>query len=182
MIPENSSPAVEITTTNEDFYFWSARDCVPCAQRDEIAHSDILIVPELYNTDGATKEWVFPVGTRELVKTVRERSLKRTVVCSDPAHYRELARHGELLVIGAFVVTSLVAPILVNIVSEVINEHLRKKRIQDAEVRIEITVVQETTSRRLRYSGPAKLVDQTLRNNLLLDTEKATQNHSKSQV
>jgi|SRR5581483_7235245 len=150
------SETARITTDSRGRAYWASRPYA-LAVAEEVKHADIVILPQEREKDGG--EPAFPVGTEELLLFLRDSLPNGTTV--DVAvvedEYRELALHGALLIVGAFLTTAIAVPILVNVVSEYIKKKIWRE--SSDQVRVKILVERrpgdlETVA--IEYEGPSK--------------------------
>jgi len=77
-------------------------------------------------------------------------------LCIADKDYQELALHSDLIIVGGFVVTSLIAPIVVNLISDYIKKRFSSK-YEKAGIKVEMAVVeQDGRASKLLYEGSAK--------------------------
>lgn len=152
-----------VEPSDEDFSKWISRSYIPDSLKGQLARANVLIVPN----EGFREhlEPVFPVGTEELLNFLRDNAGVGIVpdICIADEDYKELALHGALIILGSFIVTSLVAPVIANLISDYIRKRWPAKQ-EDAEVKVELTVVgKDNRASRLLYEGPAKDFNKTVR-------------------
>ncbi|MEG4796558.1 hypothetical protein QUA69_15865 [Microcoleus sp. LAD1_D1] len=135
------------------FNTWLAKPYVSDNLRQQLSQSNILLLP-LENFREGTGI-IFPTGTDDVFSYLKENSPEN--VCVDilveDSDYKEIALFSDLLILlGGFIVTSLIAPIFVNLISD----YLLKKRLPQktaSQVRIEILVEGYKETTRVYYEG-----------------------------
>jgi len=146
-----------IQPSTESFRSWIARPYIGEDLRLQLAKANVLIIPSEGFGDRSDLVY-FPQGTEELLQFIRTsgHSELSVDICCEQRKYQELALHSALLIIGAFVVSGLVAPIVVNVVSDLIKRRLGS-RDANANVRSQMIAHNERTgvSVSLSYEGPA---------------------------
>lgn len=153
---KSKEPTLVVETSQESIYSWINRPYISDALRAQLSKANVLLVP----TEGFCEraDLVFPVGTEELFQFLRESQRENLLVdiCIEDKDYKELALHADLLIIASFVVTSIAAPVVADLITEYIKRRLGLHET-DSIVRSELTVYDEKTGRsvRLSYEGPA---------------------------
>lgn len=121
---------------------WLEKDYVPANLKAQLAKTDILFIPQDGFRDFTGP--LYPVGTEELLTSLKVRSgdrLSIDVTVSDE-DYKELALHSDWLIMATAFATSIVAPIIVIMVSEYLKRRIWpdanrgvkfKLRLQDGE-------------------------------------------------
>lgn len=144
--------------STESFQTWIKRPYLGDSLREQLSKANVLVVPnEGYGE--RTDLVYFPSGTAELFQFIRESGKENisTEVCIEDKDYKEVALHADLVIIATFVVTSLVAPLAVDLIAEYIKQRLFGKREDETEVRAKLTVYDEKNGRSIdfSYKGPA---------------------------
>jgi len=142
-----------VEKSDVSFNTWLTKPYISDNLRQQLSQSNILLLP-LENFREGTGI-IFPIGTDEIFDYLRENSPDD--VCVDilveDSDYKEIALFsGLLIVLGGFIVTSIVAPIFVNLVSD----YLTKKKLPQktaSQVRIEILVEGPKETTRVFYEG-----------------------------
>lgn len=147
---------VAITDSSENFDTWINRKYISSETRELLKQSDILVVP----IEGFRELDfpVFPVKTEEILSFLKKRipSENKVDICIEDKDYKELALHSVLVMLGGFVVTSICAPILVNILWQYIEKEILTKK-EKRNVRVSLTIVNEDgISKNLTYEGNAE--------------------------
>ncbi|MDA2233792.1 hypothetical protein PDM89_11930 [Bacillus cereus] len=143
---------VEQVTENMDT--WINRSYITEPLKEELQKANVLILPKEGFRD--YKEPVFPIGTEDIYIFFKEHSNEKfsPEICIEDKDYKELALHSSLLILGSFAVTVMVAPIFVDVISH----YLEKKtgdKIEECDVNIKVTVVEEDKSTCIHYQGRA---------------------------
>ncbi len=147
---------VVITDSSENFDTWINREYISERLKSDLKKANILLVP----TEGFRDKniLVFPVRTEELFIYIKNRlpSEYKIDICIEDEEYKELALHSDLVIIGGFVVTSIIMPILANIISEYIKQKILKMG-EKRGVKVSLTIVGEKgASKNLTYEGEAE--------------------------
>jgi hypothetical protein len=149
-----SEPKIETGTTGQDRSYWTSR---PYASTiiSSLKHADLIVLPQEGFRDRPGP--VFPVGTEELFRYLKDGLPVGTVleIAVDEDKYVELALHSDLLVLGSFLVTSVIGPLLANLISDYVNRRqIASQRRTDVKIDIRIEVPGRTDS--ITYEGPSE--------------------------
>lgn len=150
--------------TSETIEAWSNRSYISKELQKKLARADALIVPNEGYDDDADLRY-FPEGTEDLVSFL-QRNIKEDQyvdVCIEEGDYKELAQHADLLIIAGAVVTTIFAPLFVNLVTEYI-KHRVGKRADDTTVKTSLTISDRRNGKSitLTYDGPASTYEKIM--------------------
>ena len=154
-----------ISETDRGWEFWRQKSFVSEDLGRQLADANFLLVPQegFRDFDGP----LFPVGTEEFFRFLREKAPPEVKVdlCVSDDDYKELALHAELLILAGVVVTTLIAPVVVNLVSEYLKKRLWPGET-DRGVKFQM-VLQEADREKQRavgisYEGPADKFQETM--------------------
>jgi hypothetical protein len=142
-----------IEKSEASFDAWLTKSCISDQLRQQLSKSNVLLLPQEDFRQGTGI--TFPLGTDEFFRYLRENApedIKVDILIED-SDYKEIALFSDLLIIlGSFFVTSIVAPIFVNLVSDyLIKKKLPRKTIN--QVRIEILIEGDQGTTRVFYEG-----------------------------
>ncbi|MFA5858674.1 MAG: hypothetical protein WC955_06375 [Elusimicrobiota bacterium] len=152
--PTNETEYI-VEESKETFSTWIDRPYIPNELKTQLFKANVLIVPREGFREHS--EPVFPTGTEELLNFLRDNMDKGIVpdICSTDQDYREFALHDTWIIIGSFIVTSIVAPIIVDLISEYIKKRWTSKE-NHTNIKVELTVVEKDGhASRLLYEGSA---------------------------
>ncbi len=152
----------EVKKSEESFETWINKPFIPEKLRTQLREANALIIPqeEFRNK----KVPLFPVGTEELFRYLKDNSDERIVtdICIDDPDYKELALHSDLLILGGFILSTVVLPVFVNLISEYVKNRWISSSSKP-EIRIEVTVVKSGgDSIKCNYEGPADKYKDTI--------------------
>jgi len=155
MIEETvSANNLDIEDTQKTFDYWLKKPYISESLRASLSKANVLIVPLEGYYD---KHPVFADFTERLLNFLKSSGHEGLLpdICIEESDYVELAQHGRtLILIGAFILSSIVAPIFVNLISDYIKERLGA---DDKRIKIEMTVVDENgKGKQFRYEGSAQ--------------------------
>jgi hypothetical protein len=153
----HNQSVLAIESTEESIATWASRPYITKELHQQLLKANFLIVPNEGYGDRADLVY-FPVGTEQLFGFLRGSTLEGLSVdiCIEDEDYKEVALHADLMIVAGFVVTSLVAPLAVELIAEYIKDRA-KRRQREIEVRSKLVVNDSTTGRsvKLSYEGPA---------------------------
>lgn len=156
-------PSVEIDEIREPLATWTDRPYIATDVRPRLRKADVLLIPN--ESFREVQGPLFPVGTPELFLDLRDHAPKglSVEICA-AEDYREFAMYSALVILGGFVVPSVAAPILVNLLSDYLKRRLGSKA-STADVKTDIILRDEqgTASVRLRYRGPVETFQEKMR-------------------
>jgi hypothetical protein len=158
MEKEKPKERLHVAPTTHAFEWWLSQSFLSDETRSVAQQANILLVPDIGFRGGDSR--TFPVGTEEVLLFLRDNAPSEAVceICIDDEDYRELALHSGLLIVAGFVVTSVLAPVLVSLLSKYF-----ERRVYDetpsrsaSNVRVKITIAHpDGRSVRISYDGPA---------------------------
>ena len=154
--PKRAEP-LRIQEGTENFEYWLQRPYLTPDRASQIRECNVLLVPQEnipnYNQPAFSSE------TPAILEFLEQAGGQiRAGICIDEDRYREVLLHGILIVLGGFVVTSVVAPIFAQLAANYLQGRLKSSRKSDATVRFELTIVEDDGSaRKISYDGPAEL-------------------------
>jgi hypothetical protein len=157
MDQESLRPVLTEESSKESFDFYMGRPYIGEDLRTRLLAADALIIPnEGY---GERTELVyFPSGTSDLYQFLADKNIEglKIEICIEDDDYKEIALHYDWLSIAGFVVTALVAPLVVELIADYIKEHLGK-RVPETNVKSKLIVLEEKGGRNIiyTYEGPA---------------------------
>lgn len=175
------TPGCTIVETEAGFDYWSRRPSLSPTIQQAVREADIVLVP--FEGFRDYQGVLFPVGTEELVQNLREQldpNLKFDVAIED-TDYKELALHGDLVIIADFLVKYIVAPVAVGLIVDYLRKRLGS-RFRSADVRSSLIVDQSEESvrrtMRISYEGPASTFEAVFKdalNSLSVHKRKGTE-------
>ncbi|MCC8096511.1 MAG: hypothetical protein LIP05_14970 [Tannerellaceae bacterium] len=148
----------DITHSDKDFAFWMNREFISNETKSAIEKSNFLIVP-LCNF----RNYEQPLFYREvgdLISYLRDNQHNdiNAEICINDEDYKEVSFCSDEIRLGEIVITSVILPIAVNLLTDFIKYYIKKKRMDKnkATVEIKITVSDKKKTKSLNYSGSAE--------------------------
>ena len=128
MLDEPKQPQLNMEPSNETFQSFIERNYINRESRDRLSQANVLMIPNegyLERTDLI----YFPSGTTDLYQFLKEEeSGKMSIdICLEEKDYKEVALHADWLFLASFIVTSIVAPLFVDLLADYIKKHLVKR-------------------------------------------------------
>jgi len=158
----NIEDEFNINFTEECFDYWINQSFITDELKNELKNADILLIPQIGFRDIDIP--VFPVKTEELFTFLRKKSSDVKIdICIEDKDYRELALHYDLITIGAFVVTSIALPVLVNLLSDYIKSKISLNSGRVIKVSLIVENKKEKTSKKISYEGKPENFDSIIK-------------------
>ncbi|MDY0387186.1 MAG: hypothetical protein RBT65_08675 [Methanolobus sp.] len=135
--------------------------------KDEIALANILVAPYdiPIDTDDKFKfanKNIFPVSTSELFRYLKQKApeeIKLDIATKDE-DYLELAQHSDLVNLPTIIVSTIVSPIVVGLITNYIYDSLK---VEKTTIKSEIIVSDSNgNNKSFKYEGPADQYELTM--------------------
>lgn len=146
---------LELTVTETDHArgFWLDKPWIEDARRPALVAAGIMVVPTLHGDEPPT----FPVGTGEFLQRLREILDETTpvAVAMSSEGYVELSLHSKAWRLPTLVLSTVVLPVVLGILTNRLDEMLPGHKKDDT---AEVVMIVETPDRgalRITYKGPA---------------------------
>jgi Zn-dependent peptidase ImmA (M78 family)/transcriptional regulator with XRE-family HTH domain len=147
----------QIQETTESPVTWAQRPFICADLRPKVASAAILLVPSEGYGDRRDLRF-FPSGSSNLYAFLKQELPEGTAIeaCINDDDYREVARHASVLYLASLVVTTVAAPLLVNLITEYIKAKIAG-RGEATTLQTSVTFHNREKGRsiRLDYNGPA---------------------------
>lgn len=144
----------KVSDSSENFSTWINRQYIPQGLKRSLQNVNILFVP--YENFRDQKIPVFAHKTEEIFHFFQEHASSEVNVniCIADDDYKEVALHSDLIIIGSVIVSTVVLPVFVNLLSEYLKRKLFKST--NSKIRIVLTVVDSSSgAKQFEYEGPA---------------------------
>jgi len=160
-----STKNLQVKTTSETFEYWLEQPFISNELRNLLSGKTLLLTPQ--NGHGDSEVLCFPTGTEDLLRFLRDNQTEDLSVdiCIEDEDYRELSLHSDLLILAGVIMTLVAAPVAVNVISHWIIKRLGS-RVEQTDLKCEITVVDNNRSIHFKYDGAASAFRETLLNAL----------------
>ena len=163
----NEEAQINMEESIEGFDHWASKEFLTAETKDKIGKAEVLIVPDEDFRDGISVS--FPTATEELFQFLQEELAQKhpVEIAIEDKDYKELALHGATVIFAGFVVTSIVAPIVVHVLGKYIDKKFFNDPKKDENnLKIELTIEErngeQVKIRRISYDGPVEFFQKKL--------------------
>lgn len=157
LLDEQKQPQLRIQPSNETFHGFIERGLISEDTRERISKANVLMIPNEGYVERADLIY-FPSGTSELYQFLKENQSEELSIdiCLEEKDYKEVALHADWLMLAGFIVTSIVAPLFVDLLGEYIKRHLGKRESGTC-VKSRLIIREDKDGRYIDYTyeGPA---------------------------
>ena len=177
---ENTEDLITIEESEYSNDYWLSRPYISKELNVELKKANVLLIPHEKFRD--FEEPVFNAGSDELLQFIKEHKNDAIIpeICIEDEDYRELSLHSVSIVLGKFIVSSIISGVFINLVSEYLKKVLFDDKDADkAEVSFEMHVIEPgKITKRIRYKGPEKTFKEVVGKslNLPIPTKPETKN------
>ncbi len=157
---------LELKIIDSDVTFESiySKSFIPREYLDEIKQANFLLIPNenIRENVGPT----FPETTLEFLDYIRENktdNVNLDIAISDE-NFQRLELHSAVVVIATFIVTSVILPIAINLVSSYLYDQAKKHNRSNDDLCAEVNIIVQdgSTSKNINYKGPVSGIKETL--------------------
>lgn len=153
---ERAGKLLEIDNSSISFNSELADTNIPTEVLNEIKQSNLLIIP--YKQFRNKKGNFFPETTLEFIDYLRENSPESVTpdIMASDEDFNKLELHSALITVASFIVTAVVLPVAVNLVSDFLHDLCKKHSRKPDEISAEVNIYvdMENKSTRITYKGP----------------------------
>jgi hypothetical protein len=160
---QSTQPTLVMETSQETIQTWANRPYISDALREQLLKANLLLVPR----EGFRERTdpLFPQGTEAFLQFLHDSQRENITVdiCIEDKDYKELILHDTLFILATFVVTSIAAPVVADLIAEYIKHRLGRKEAETI-ISSKFIVYDEKTGRSvaLSYEGPASKYEPTV--------------------
>ena len=138
--------------------------------KPSLAQANVILLP-MFDSE-RNGEPVFGTNVRDVYQALAKRADDGVFVelAYDGDSPPKLVLHGDLFVFGTLLVTHVVLPIVVGVLSSIIYDRVRSRsrKLDETEVRCTFVIEEaDGTARRLDYNGPASSFERLVNNRTL---------------
>lgn len=159
MLHESSNEVLTIKDCLENFESIYEKEYFPKKLLDEIKKANVLLIPDYIKRD--TREgYVFPENTQEFLEYMKDNAgdtLKPDIAVDDDG-FKKIELHSATIIITTLVVTNIILPMVVNLVSNFLYDQVKKmhreRKNVSAKVNIIVTEEADKKSKKISYEGP----------------------------
>ncbi|MCI8507702.1 MAG: hypothetical protein HFJ06_03915 [Lachnospiraceae bacterium] len=160
---------VKIEECKENFETVYQKEYFPQELLDEIKVANVLLIPNHINRNGK-EEYIFPETTLEFFEFVKDNIVDgmKPDIAVDDEGFKKLELHSATITVATFVVTSVLFPIMVNLVSSYLYDQVKKmhRNKEDVSAKVNIISTDENgkKSKMISYEGPVSGIKEALEN------------------
>lgn len=148
---------LEVKRSDDTLQTWIEKPFISEVLRHELRQANVLLVPKKgYFTEPDILN--FPENTEEFFRYLKTSSKDEVKVdiCIDDDDFTTLIQHADIVTLASIVMTVVVAPICINIISDFILQSIRRNK-DEARVRSEVTIYDPGSGKsyNYHYDGPA---------------------------
>lgn len=157
---------VEVRETDKNRNYWATRSWV-ASDSPQVRNADIVLLPWENFRDG--HPILFPQGTPDFLREIKENTNLKIAIAVDRENYEEISLHGRALRWPTILVSSVILPIVIGVITNRIDEFISKgidlgstDQIEDT---IEMGLIIEGEHGRcisIMYKGPPSRLVETL--------------------
>jgi len=163
---ESNENRLTITDSSITFDTVLEKPYAPVDVLDELKEANLLIIPN--ENSGRSNDPVFPETTLDFYEYLKDNApevIKPEILASDD-DFKILELHSAVLIVASFIVTSVMLPIAVNLVSSYIYDKAKKYHRNNEDLNAEVNIIAEKKkgkkSIKISYKGPASGVEGAL--------------------
>jgi hypothetical protein len=158
MALERTFLEVRVSETDKDRNYWATRPWLTKA--NEARAADILVIP--WENFRDNKPALFPEGTSDFYRELKDLPGRRVVVAIDEDKYQEIALHADARRFASLFVTAVALPLVISLLAAKADHWLSEPTPVNI---VELEVVVENEWGRclsIKYKGPPSEVVETL--------------------
>ena len=163
---ESSENCLTITDSSVTFESALTKPYAPKNVLDELKEANLLIIPN--ENTGRTMEPVFPETTLDFYEYLKDKApaeVKTDILASDE-NFKLLELHSAVLIVAKFIVSVVILPIAVNLVSSYVYDKAKKYHRDKDDLNAEVDIIVEKEkgkeSKRISYKGPVSEIEEAL--------------------
>lgn len=142
---------------------WKEIESLSSETKKLIQPAKILFIPWRFNRSGIDSS--FPVKTEEFYSFFKERMENKedVEICVNENEYKELALHADYIWLGSIIVSSIIVPVFVNLLSEYLKNRLLKNdstNIIQIDVIIDCRSINKEDTKKFSYKKPLSEFEQ----------------------
>jgi len=150
-------PIIVKESSIESFDSYLSRPYIGEILRKRLSEANALIIPN-EGYDNRSDLVYFPSGTEDLYQFLKDKNVGglNLDACIEDKDYKEVALHADWLILAGFLVTELVAPLIVALLAEYIKKRLGKRESETiVKARLIIRENKDGHYAEYKYEGPA---------------------------
>ncbi len=164
---EISEKTVTVKDCSETFETIYEKEYFPKELADEIKQANVLLIPD--HVKWEDKEgYVFPECTQEFLEYVKDNGSDTLIpdIAINDEDFKKMELHSAAIAIATFVTTSIVLPVMINLVSNYLYDKAKKmhRDKKDVSARVSIITTEDgKKSKMISYDGPVSGIEEALK-------------------
>jgi hypothetical protein len=157
---------VETKESDLTFESISTKEYYPKELDDSIIKANVLLVP--FENFRSGYNALFPENTKELFDYLKDNEndkLKVEIIANDDT-FKEIELHDATILITSFLVTSIIAPFVINLISNFVYDKIksREKKAKDVQVKMDVYYQKKRNEKSIKitYDGPADKMEEII--------------------
>lgn len=152
---------------SETFETIYEKEYFPKELTEEIKQANVLLIPDHIKREDK-EGYVFPECTQEFLEYVKDNGSDNLIpdIAINDGDFKKLELHSASITIATFVVTSIVLPIMINLVSNYLYDQAKKmhRDKKDVSARVNIITTEDgKKSKMISYEGPVNGIEEALK-------------------
>ena len=145
----------------EDIY---EKNYIPQEYISDIKNANLLLIPE--EDHNRYNQPVFPELTSEFWDYLKNNAPEEIIsdIAISDEDFNKLELHSATIIVATFIVTSIVLPLTINLVSSYLYDKAKQMHRKEDELSAEINIIVQngSESKQISYKGPIKGIKETL--------------------
>lgn len=152
---------------SETFETIYEKEYFPKELMDEIKQANVLLIPDHVKRENK-EGYVFPECTQEFLEYLKDNGSDNLIpdIAINDEDFQKLELHSAAITIATFVVTSIVLPMMINLVSNYLYDQAKKmhRDKKDVSARVNIITTEDgKKSKMISYEGPVSGIEEALK-------------------
>ena len=166
MMHEIIEETLKVKECSETFETIYEKEYFPRELIDEIKRANVLLIPDYVKREDK-EGYVFPECTQEFLEYVRDNGSDNLIpdIAINDEDFKKLELHSAAISIVTFVVTGIMLPMMINLVSNYLYDQAKKmhREKKDVSARVNIITTEEgKKSKMISYEGPVSGIEEAL--------------------
>lgn len=163
-ICEETLTVKDCSETFETIY---EKEYFPKELMNEIKQANVLLIPDYIKREDR-EGYVFPECTQEFLEYVKDNGSDSLIpdIAIDDENFKKLELHSAVITIATFVVTGIVLPMMINLVSNYLYDQVKKMHREKKDVYAKVNIItteEGKKSKKISYEGPVSGIEEALK-------------------
>ena len=164
---EISKETLIVKDCSETFETIYEKEYFPRELMNEIKKANVLLIPDYVKREDK-EGYVFPECTQEFLEYVRDNCSDNLIpdIAIDDEDFKKLELHSAAITIATFVVTGIVLPMMINLVSNYLYDQAKKMHREKKDVYTKVNIItteKGKKSKMISYEGPVSGIEGALK-------------------